>query len=40
MPQHPVVVIEHPMASKTEAEVLAMAEAFRRRPSRVRSYKK
>ena len=28
MPQHPVVVVEHPMASKTEAEVLAMAERF------------
>jgi hypothetical protein len=28
MPQHPVVVVEHPMASKTKPEVLAMAERF------------
>ena len=28
MPDHPTVVLEHPMASKTEAQVLAMAERF------------
>ena len=28
MPQHPVVVLEHPMASKTKAQVLDMAERF------------
>jgi hypothetical protein len=28
MPQHPTVVIEHPMASKTEAQVRSMAERF------------
>jgi hypothetical protein len=28
MPEHPVVVIEHPMASKTEDEVLDMARRF------------
>jgi hypothetical protein len=28
MPQHPVVVVEHPMASRTEAEVAEMAERF------------
>jgi len=26
MPQHPTVVVEHPMASKTEAEVSSMAQ--------------
>ena len=26
MPGHPTVIVEHPMASKTEAEVLSMAE--------------
>ena len=28
MPDHPVVVLEHPMASKTEAEVRTLAERF------------
>jgi len=28
MPQHPIVVLEHPMASRTEAEVTDMAERF------------
>jgi hypothetical protein len=28
MPQHPTVVLQHPMASKTAAEVDAMAERF------------
>jgi hypothetical protein len=28
MPEHPKVIVEHPMASKTEAEVLNMAERF------------
>jgi hypothetical protein len=28
MPDHPTVVLEHPMASKTEAEVDAMAVRF------------
>jgi hypothetical protein len=28
MPQHPTVVLEHPMASKTEAQVHDMAERF------------
>jgi phosphopantothenate synthetase len=28
MPQHPVVVVEHPMASRTEGEVIEMAERF------------
>jgi hypothetical protein len=28
MPQHPTVILEHPMASKTEAEVASMAERF------------
>lgn len=28
MPQHPTVIVEHPMASKTGAEVLSMAERF------------
>ena len=28
MPEHPTVIVEHPMASKTEAEVLSMAERF------------
>jgi hypothetical protein len=28
MPQHPTVVLEHPMASKTEAQVRGMAERF------------
>lgn len=28
MPDHPTVVLEHPIASKTEEEVLAMAERF------------
>ncbi|OGA51048.1 MAG: hypothetical protein A3F74_13105 [Betaproteobacteria bacterium RIFCSPLOWO2_12_FULL_62_58] len=28
MPEHPTVIVEHPMASKTEAEVLAMAEQY------------
>ena len=28
MPQHPTVVLEHPMASKTEVQVRGMAERF------------
>jgi len=28
MPDHPTVVLEHPMASKTEAQVLDMAERY------------
>jgi hypothetical protein len=28
MPGHPTVVLEHPMASKTPAEILSMAERF------------
>jgi hypothetical protein len=28
MPQHPTVVVEHPMASKTEAEISNMAQRF------------
>ena len=28
MPQHPTVVVDHPIASKTEEEVLAMAQRF------------
>jgi hypothetical protein len=28
MPQHPTVVLQHPMASKTATEVDAMAERF------------
>ena len=28
MPDHPTVVIEHPVASKTEAEIVQMAERF------------
>jgi hypothetical protein len=28
MPDHPTVVLEHPMASKTEAQVLSMAQRF------------
>jgi hypothetical protein len=28
MPDHPTVVLEHPMASKTHAEIQAMAERF------------
>jgi hypothetical protein len=28
MPQHPTVVLEHPMASKTETQVRGMAERF------------
>ena len=28
MPQHPTVVLEHPMASKTEAQVRVMADRF------------
>jgi hypothetical protein len=28
MPDHPTVVVEHPMASKTEADVQVMAERF------------
>ena len=28
MPRHPTVIVEHPMASRTEAEVTAMAERF------------
>ncbi len=27
MPAHPRIFIDHPLASKTEAEVIAMAEA-------------
>ncbi len=28
MPDHPTVVVEHPLASRTKAEVLDMAERF------------
>ena len=28
MPDHPYVVVQHPIASMTEPEVLAMAERF------------
>jgi hypothetical protein len=28
MPEHPTVVVEHPVASKTSAEILVMAERF------------
>lgn len=28
MPEHPRVILEHPLASKTEAEMLSMAERF------------
>jgi hypothetical protein len=28
MPDHPTVVVEHPIASKTEADVKVMAERF------------
>jgi hypothetical protein len=28
MPQHPTVIVEHPMASKTEPEVSSMAQRF------------
>ena len=28
MPQHPTVILQHPMASKTAAEVDGMAEHF------------
>ncbi len=28
MPAHPRVIVEHPMASKTEAEVCSMAERY------------
>jgi len=27
MPAHPQIFVDHPLASKTEAEVIAMAEA-------------
>jgi hypothetical protein len=28
MPDHPKVVVEHPIASKTEADIQSMAERF------------